>query len=307
VFRRGDERYLPLYEAKMVHHFNHRFGDYAMKPEESESTALPDVSDELLADPKYVPTPRYWVPESDVEGRLEEYDGEGNLIWRWEKGWLLGWRDICRNTDERTVIASIIPKSGVADTFLLAFPNISTQKASCYLANLNAFVHDYAARQKVGGTHLKYHVFKQLPVLGPEEYGRETPWSKNSTWADWIQPRLLELVATSEDMSSYASECSQHNRSFSWSAQRRLAIRCELDAAYFHLYSISRRDAEYILERFSIVRRNDEALYGDFRTKLLILDIYDRMQAAIASGRPYETILDPPPADLRCCHPPRVA
>ena len=30
--------------------------------------------------------------------------------------WLMGWRDICRSTDERTVIASLMPRNGVAYT-----------------------------------------------------------------------------------------------------------------------------------------------------------------------------------------------
>ena len=35
IWTRGDQRWLPLYEAKMAHHFNHRFGDYAMKTEDT--------------------------------------------------------------------------------------------------------------------------------------------------------------------------------------------------------------------------------------------------------------------------------
>ena len=82
-----------------------------------------------------------------------------------------------------------------------------------------------------------------------------------------------------------------------------LNFRCKRDAAFFHLYGITRDDVGYIMETFPIVRRNDEKKFGDYRTKLLILDIYDRMQGAITTGRPYETVLDPPPADPRCCHP----
>ena len=52
----------------------------------------------------------------------------------------------------------------------------------------------------------------------------------------------------------------------------------------------------------AIVRRNDEQKYGDYRTELLILDIYGRMQEAITTGRPYETTLNPPPADPSVAH-----
>lgn len=40
-----------------------------------------------------------------------------------------------------------------------------------------------------------------------------------------------------------------------------------------------------------------------YRTKALILDVYRKMADAIATGVPYETILDPPPADPRVAHP----
>ena len=72
-------------------------------------------------------------------------------------------------------------------------------------------------------------------------------------------------------------------------------MRAELDAAFFHLYGIERDDVDYIMETFPIVKRKDEQRYGSFRTKELILDVYDAMAEAIRTGVPYQTILDPPP------------
>jgi len=62
----------------------------------------------------------------------------------------------------------------------------------------------------------------------------------------------------------------------------------------------------YIMDTSPIVRRKDEAKFdGDYRTRRVILDIYDAMQQAIATGKPYHTRLDPPPADPGLAHPPR--
>jgi hypothetical protein len=72
-------------------------------------------------------------------------------------------------------------------------------------------------------------------------------------------------------------------------------IRCELDAAFFHLYEIGREDADYIMDTFPIVRRKDETKFGDYRTKCTILEIYDAMSTAIRTGQPYQTRLDPHP------------
>ena len=67
------------------------------------------------------------------------------------------------------------------------------------------------------------------------------------------------------------------------------------------------RDAvAYIMDTFPIVRRRDEEKYdGDYRTKRVILEVYDAMSEAMRTGKPYETILDPPPADPSVAHPPR--
>lgn len=42
--------------------------------------------------------------------------------------------------------------------------------------------------------------------------------------------------------------------------------------------------------------------HGHYRTKDILLDIYDVLQRAITTGEPYQTRLDPPPADPRCCN-----
>jgi hypothetical protein len=66
------------------------------------------------------------------------------------------------------------------------------------------------------------------------------------------------------------------------------------------------RDAvAYIMDTFPIVKRRDEETWGEYRTKRVILEIYDAMAEAARTGIPYQTRLDPPPADPRCCHPSR--
>ncbi|MGH9033977.1 MAG: hypothetical protein ACRDZV_17780, partial [Acidimicrobiia bacterium] len=84
LFVRAQDRYLPLYEAKMIHHFDHRWATY-------EGDTIRDVTLLENQDPAFVVMPRYWVPAEDVEARAN-----GSA--------LLGWRKICRSTDERTFI-----------------------------------------------------------------------------------------------------------------------------------------------------------------------------------------------------------
>ena len=90
---------------------------------------------------------------------------------------------------------------------------------------------------------------------------------------------------------------------FRWDGSRRAVLRCELDAAFFIEYGLTREEADAVLESFWVVRNNDTNEHGDFRPKLQILGIYDRMHRAIDSGESYQTALRPPPADPRVAHP----
>jgi hypothetical protein len=297
VFRKESERYLPLYEAKMVHHCDHRFGDWADYPEGALTSALPDVPVERLQDPNYVVRPRYWVPEAEVNDRLEG---------KWARGWLLGWRDICRATDVRTVIASAIPIAGVGDKFLLMRPAASPGEVACLLANLMSFAFDYIARQKLGGTSLKYFTMKQLPALSPTVFAAAAPWDSSDSVQEWVLRRVLELVFTAWDLAPFARDCGWEGSPFRWDANRRLALRCELDAAFFHLYGLDRDEVDYVMETFHIVRDHDKDRFGDYRTKLMILRYWDALRKAVETEHAYETTLDPPPADVRMAHTPIV-
>ena len=91
----------------------------------------------------------------------------------WKRGWLLGFRDICRSTDERTVIAAVIPRVGVGNQLPLLLPASSVGAAAiaALVGNLGALALDFVARHKVGGTHLNFFIAKQLAVLSPESFG----------------------------------------------------------------------------------------------------------------------------------------
>lgn len=65
-----------------------------------------------------------------------------------------------------------------------------------------------------------------------------------------------------------------------WDPDERFELRCELDAAFFHLYEINYEDASYILDNFSITRDNDIKIYQTYRTKDRILEIYNQLEEA---------------------------
>jgi hypothetical protein len=292
------QSFLPLLEAKMHFHFDHRFGDYRDHPEGSENLSLPDVPQDRLTDADYSPMGRYWVEASECASRLAEF-GAG------APRWLFGWRDVSKTQNERTVVASLTPYAAVANNFPLLFTQTRPDEVVSLYANFCSFALDYAARQKLGGTHLNYFVLKQLPLLTPDIYEKGPGWASTGTIREWLLPRVLELTYTAWDLEPFAHDVGHKGPPFRWDLERRSLLRAELDAAFFHLYGLSRDDVGYVMDTFPIVRKNDEKAHGEYRTKRLILEVYDAMTEATRTGEPYVTRLDPPPADPRVAHPPK--
>lgn len=98
--------------------------------------------------------------------------------------------------------------------------------------------------------------------------------------AEWISSRVVELVYTAHDLAAFARDCKYLGEPFAWDEARRFALRCELDAAFFHLYGLSRDETATVLDTFPIVARKDLAKFGTYRTRDEILRLYDEMAAA---------------------------
>ena len=103
-------------------------------------------------------------------------------------------------------------------------------------------------------------------------------------------------------MAAFGSDLGWHGPPFRWDEERRALIRAEIDALMFHLYGIGRSDVEYILDTFERIGKDDIKQWGEYRTKRLILERYDAMAEADRNGQPYQTMLDPPPADPSVAH-----
>ena len=110
------------------------------------------------------------------------------------------------------------------------------------------------------------------------------------------------MVYTAWDVQKFALELGHAGPPFHWEPERRFLLCCELDAAFFHLYGIGREDVDYFMETYPIVKRRDEQQHGEYRTKRLILKIYDVMAWTEQTGQPYRARLDPPPDDTRVAH-----
>jgi hypothetical protein len=298
-------RFSSVLEGKLFAQYDHRHGTFLGVPrnERFGVKAEPNHPSEAeRQDPAYQCISRFWIHDATVES---------NYVERLEArpGGVLVFRDVCRtHTDVRTVRAAICPSYGAGNKApLLIFPGLNRgeqAKRSLLLAGvLNSFVLDYVARQKFAGGSLNKYILLQFPILAFSAFDHPCPWGHDPDVSQFVMCRAIELTYTAWDLEPFARDIGYDGPPFRWDPERRFLLRAELDAAFFHLYGLSRDDTAYILDTFPIVRKNDEKAHGEYRTKRVILEIYDAMAEAARTGRPYATRLDPPPADPRIAHP----
>lgn len=310
-FIKDNQTWLPLYEAKMMWQYDHRFGSY-QDVDSRTSTQLPTPTEIQYQNPCYVVQPWYWVINQEITLKLE----------KWEKKWLFGVRDIARATDERTGIFSLVPNVGVGAriTLLILSNDVSVLKFSCLIGCVNSLIFDYIVRQKVGGINIAFFIIKQLPIPSQDIF--------DELELTQIVPRTLELAYTAWDMKSYADDVwrdsdnklrqaiqmqweenklstGEHDWNppewteiadggipltpFKWDEGRRALLRAELDAYYAKLYGLNRDELRYILdpqdvygtdfpgETFRVLKEKEIRQYGEYRTRRLVLEAWDRL------------------------------
>lgn len=264
---------VPLYEAKMIHQFDHRWATFenAESEDSNRDTTLTEKKN-----PNFEPLPRYWVPRSEVNARL--------LAKNWERNWLMGIRGITNATNERTLIGAIWPYSGAGNSaHVWVMPSeISTQLCASLYANICSLVLDYVAKQKVGGTNLNFFYVEQFPILTRDSY--------DAASITYISKRVLELVYTSKSLAPFARDLGYDGPPFAWDEDRRALLRAELDAWYARAYGLTRDELRYILdpadvmgpdypsETFRVLKDKEIKLYGEYRTRRLVLEAWDRLE-----------------------------
>jgi hypothetical protein len=196
---------------------------------------------------------------------------------------LLGWRDITGAEKVRTFVPSVVPASAVGHGFPLAFP-ANPAHGPLPHAVWSTLAFDYVARQKISGTHMTYSVLEQIACPTPDSFAQPCGWRADRTLAEWVTPYVLELSYTSWRLQPYAQEMGDHGPPFRWDAERRSLLRADLDAAMLHVYGLTRSEAEHVLDSFFLIRKYEERDHGEYRTRRLVLEAYDRMTTASTRG-----------------------
>jgi len=291
-WRKGDEWALPLYVGRMIYHYDHRAASVDVNEENLKvATLSARTQTEAKQQPDYYPGPQYWVRFSDIPQAQR-------------REWALGFRDIARATDARTMIAAIIPGVAAGNKLPLLLPESSAETdypriAALLLATMNSLAFDFVTRQKVQSTSVNWFILEQLPVIAPERFDAPLPAAfaaamraaglmnghhPQPTVADFVVPQVLALSYTAHDLAPFARDlgyvdaAGQPLAPIVWDEAQRRARLAALDALFFHLYGLAADDAAYILDTFPIVREQDERAFGHYRTRQDILALLPLLQ-----------------------------
>lgn len=286
-------RYVPLYEGKMLWHYHHHYGTWPTTGPRPNTISSPSNAE--LANPHSHITPWYWVPEQAVSERLVKKDGEGKIVWEWKHATFFAFRDVTNAATERTFIVSRVPDAfGVGNTATLLFAERGCVPVAALQAMLSSLVFDYCTRQKIGGTHASINYVKQFPVLTPSQIPASAQWQ--------IARRVAELCYFNHDMDGWAEEMWQEmteeqraelpqlgeKQPWTFDPDRRALLQAELDAIFAHLYGLTTEELRYILdpedvcgrgcinETFRVLRDNELRQLGEYRTKRLVLEAWQR-------------------------------
>ena len=267
-YKRGDDMWAPLYQGRMIHHFDHRANSVGYNPASEHNPYVSEpVTDAEKANPGYFPRTQYWVPAHEVARKLRQ-----------DERWTVAFRDIARATDERTMIATIVPWSGFGNKvpLLLADPVFPPADAACLTANFSSLALDHVAKRKLQGTSMNWYIVEQLPMIAPDDYDR--PFG-DTTARELVKDHVLRLCYTAWDLQPFARDLGYEGDPFIWNPAERRQLRARLDALFFHLYGLDEDDAAYILDQFPVLEKNERREHARYLTKELVLGHYRALAA----------------------------
>jgi hypothetical protein len=212
---------MPLYEGKMIHQFIHNFDN-----------------------------PRYWVYEKEARTAIlgRTVDKGQRLDYQ---DYRLGFRKIASNTNERTLISTIIPPNFLSENFqAVRLYDEEGNRSLPYnvlfyiCAAWNSFVVDYLLRMRVSANINFFYIY-QLPV--PRLTENDTVF-----WS--IVKRAARLICTTPEFDALAKEAGlTDHKDGATDPGERAQLRAELDGLIAHLYGLTEDEFAYILTTFPLV------------------------------------------------------
>jgi hypothetical protein len=216
---------LPLYEGRMMHQFTHTWNEHP---------------------------PRYWIEESEAKDALQNIRRPYQATCFDFETYRIAFRGIARNTDVRSMIATVLPPktfcSDMLQNCVVYDERISggySNPALLYLLAIwDSFTFDYVLRQRIT-SRVSFHFLYQIPV--PRVTREDEAFRL-------MVDRSARLICTTPEFDDLAKSVGLNgHQDGATDPTERAKLRAELDGLVAHLYGLSEAEFTHILETFPLV------------------------------------------------------
>jgi hypothetical protein len=266
---------LPLYEGRMVSHFDHRAKSYVSGHGNSSvwiERAFDDSAKDIV--------PQWRVRRESIPKKL------GDRCDRFR----LAFCDVANPRNERSLEATLVPPGVICGHKVptIVFEAESEWRYLPWLAVANSFVMDWFARSKLSAPTMSYTIMDSLPF---PRAALDAPWVRE------VAPLVLRLLCVTPEMTPFWNRMAAIGICSAVSAGTvpatalrdpggRARARAEIDAIVaLDVYGLTRVELADVLESFNVVRRRDIASHGAYVTKQAILRGYDERASAVRDGK----------------------
>lgn len=259
----------PVYEGRMISHFDHRAKTYAGGHGNSSQWVLRKHDD-----PNKGIIPQWRVLPEKIPAKL----GRRHYQYR------IGFGDVANPRNERSFTAALIPPHTICGhkvPTIILDPSDKFEWAYLpWLAVANSYVMDWLVRSRLSSLSLTYTLMDSLPFPRP---------SLSDKWVLQSAPIVLRLICTSPDMTCFWNKMSEVgfcqrveegvvSESALLAESDREFARAKLDAIIARdVYDLTRTEISEVMEAFPVLKKRDTQNYGEFRTKRMILEAWDRL------------------------------
>jgi hypothetical protein len=251
---------MPLYEGRMIDQFDHRAKAY--ESGRGRSAVWLSIA---FGDPRKSIRPQWRVPPGNVPEKVRSR----------MSGYRLGFCDITSPTNERSLVAALIPVNVLCGHSVptIVFGDGEDWFYPVWLAIANSFAMDWVVRQKVQ-LHMTYTVMDTLPF---------PRLARNHRLVGELGKLVLQLICCGSEMVPFwnaraAEGCVVPVPADGPSpgiedASERLKLRARIDAIVGRdVFGLSSDEMTYVLDTFPIWREREQVEFGEFRTRRLILE-----------------------------------
>lgn len=242
ISTKSEKTRVPIYEGKFIEQYDNRFSTFAgMSADEryqAKASARRQPGDSFVA-PKLAPECRYFIDKKFWESFLDRYDQPYSLCWR----------SLTSPTNQRTMIASIIPSMPTCQSVQL-LQTTPVEDLLMILALFNSKVFDFFVRLKMGGIDLTQSVVRQIPVPFREAWNSMvTLHGVDYTALDAVRALERLLYRNEPDLCGLwdgVPEIKNADNYYKTAAD----VREEIDKIIFQMYGLTSAEEEMVRNSF---------------------------------------------------------